>query len=320
MSTAVELVDVHTALGGAPVLRGVSCVVPTDGITVMLGPSGAGKTTCLRHIAGLLIPDEGDVLVEQQSRLQLRWGEHLALSRRFGVLFEGGAMWGSLTVADNLVYQLRALTDLPEDVLRARALERLREVGLAKHSDVLPGQLSVGMRTRAALARALVSDPDFAVLDSVGTGVDPVRLGRLCTLIRWHRDTLGGSYLVTTHDMEVARRLADHVIVIWDGEVIEQGPAEAVFASPRPDVRQLLAGETHGPLALRTTERSTPPSQLPGEQWMELPIELATLVTLVAITGSSLFFGTRSPFEVALVAFLWCASATLIAKRLRRER
>lgn len=176
---ALELVDVHKELGGEAVLRGVSFTAPADAITVLLGPSGVGKTTCVRIVAGLLVPDHGDVRVDGRSRLALRKAEHLALARRFGVLFQADALWGSLTVAENLMHQLRALSDVSDEALRERALARLRDVGLAAHAEAMPDQLSTGMRTRVALARALVSDPDVALLDSIDHGIDPVRLGRL---------------------------------------------------------------------------------------------------------------------------------------------
>jgi phospholipid/cholesterol/gamma-HCH transport system ATP-binding protein len=324
---AIELIDVQTALDGTWVLRGVSFGVPAGRITVLLGPSGVGKTTCIRHITGLLAPDRGDVLVEGRSRGHMSKEEHAALARRFGVLLQGSdmygsALWGSMTVLENLMFQLRALTDLPDDELREHALERLSEVGLADHADQLPANLSAGMSTRAALARALVSDPEFAVLDSFDEGVDPVRLGRLCELIRWHHDKLGGTYLIATHDMDVTRRLADHVVVLWDGCVIEEGPTEQVFGSSRPEVRQFVTGATEGPLRLHS---ETPASQElrpspPGEAGMHIPIPLATAVTLVVVTGSVLVLGSGQPIAVVILVLTWVGAAVLVAVRHARSR
>jgi phospholipid/cholesterol/gamma-HCH transport system ATP-binding protein len=323
---AIELIDVHTALAGTWVLRGVNFGVPADRITVLLGPSGVGKTTCIRHITGLLAPDLGDVLVEGRPRSNMRKAEHSALARRFGVLLQGSgmhgsALWGSMTVLENLMFQLRELTDLPEDELREHARERLREVGLAEHADVLPANLSAGMSTRAALARALVSDPEFVVLDSFDEGVDPVRLGRLCELIRWHHDKLGGTYLIATHDMDVTRRLADHVVVLWDGCVIEEGPTEQVFGSSRPEVRQFVTGATEGPLSLhsgRPAGLQARPSS-PGEAGMHVPIPLATAVTLVVLTGIVLVLGS-GPIEVAILVLTWVGAAVVLALRHARPR
>jgi phospholipid/cholesterol/gamma-HCH transport system ATP-binding protein len=321
---AVELIDVHTAFDGTWVLRGVNFGVPAGQITALLGPSGVGKTTCIRHITGLLAPDQGDVIVGGRSRAAMRKDEHAALARRFGVLLQGSgmygsALWGSMTILENLVFQLRSLTDLPDDEVRRRALERVREVGLADHADMLPEHLSAGMSTRAALARALISDPEFAVLDSFDEGVDPVRLGHLCELIRWHHDKVGGTYLIATHDMDVTRRLADHVIVLWDGCVIEQGPTAQVFGSSLSEVRQFVTGATEGPLKLHSERPAIPQSRpaRPGETGMHLPIWLATAITLIAITGVVLVFGDGQPIEVAILVVTWVAAAALLAMRAR---
>jgi phospholipid/cholesterol/gamma-HCH transport system ATP-binding protein len=323
---AIELIDVHTAFDGSWVLRGVNFGVPAGRITVLLGPSGVGKTTCIRHIAGLLAPDRGDVIVEGSPRSNMRKDEHAALARRFGVLLQGSgmygsALWGSMTVLENLMFQLRSLTDLPDGELRDHARERLRDVGLADHADVLPANLSAGMSTRAALARALVSDPEFVILDSFDEGVDPVRLGRLCELIRGHHHRLGGTYLIATHDMDVTRRLADHVVVLWDGQVIEEGPTEQVFGSSLPEVRQFVTGDTAGPLQLHSEQPASPafrPSP-PGEAGMHIPIWLATAVTLVAVTASVLVLGSGRPIELVILVLTWVAAAVLLAVRHTRS-
>jgi phospholipid/cholesterol/gamma-HCH transport system ATP-binding protein len=268
------------------------------------------------------VPDRGDVIVEGRSRVNMRKDEHAALARRFGVLLQGSgmygsALWGSMTVLENLMFQLRSLTDLPDDELREHALERLREVGLADHADLLPANLSAGMSTRAALARALVSDPEFAVLDSFDEGVDPVRLRRLCELIRWHHDKLGGTYVIATHDMDVTRRLADHVVVLWDGRVMEEGPTEQVFGSGRSEVRQFVTGATDGPLSLHSEQPASQefrPSP-PGEAGMHIPIPLATAVTLIVITGIVVVMGSGQPIEVVILVLAWVGAAVLLAVR-----
>jgi phospholipid/cholesterol/gamma-HCH transport system ATP-binding protein len=324
---AVELIDVHTAFDGTWVLRGVNFGVPAGRITVLLGPSGVGKTTCIRHITGLLAPDRGDVIVAGRSRAAMRKPEHAALARRFGVLLQGSgmygsALWGSMSILENLMLQLQSLTDLPDTALREHALERLREVGLADHADMLPAKLSAGMCTRAALARALVSDPEFAVLDSFDEGIDPVRLAHLCELIRWHHDKLGGTYVIATHDMDVTRRLADHVIVLWDGRVIEEGPTEQVFGSGLSEVRQFVTGATEGPLTLhdeRPAIQESRPSP-PGEAGMHIPLPLATAVTLIVVTASVLVLGNGQTIELAILVLAWVGAAVLVAVRHSRPR
>jgi hypothetical protein len=178
------------------------------------------------------------------------------------------------------------------------------------------------MSTRAALARALVADPEFAVLDSFDEGVDPVRLGLLCELIRWHHDKLGGTYLITTHDMDATRRLADHVVVLWDGSVIEEGSPEQVFGSGVAEVRQFVTGATEGPLTLHSEQPALPQLRRhpPGEAGMHIPIWLATAVTLILITGIVLVLGSGQPVEVAIVVLVWVGAAVLLAVRYGRTR
>lgn len=344
---AIELIDVHTALGGFEVLRGVNFAARAGRVTVMLGPSGVGKTTCLRHVVGLLAPDEGDVLIEGRSRLRMRKPARLALSRRFGVLLQGSglygsALWDSMTVEENLRHQLGAQRpDLSEAALTRQCAERLGEVGLVDSAALMPAALSGGMRRRVGLARALVADPDFAVLDSLELGVDPVRLAGLCRMIAGHQARTGATYLIATQKIDVARRLADDVIVLWAGRVLAEGPAEEVLSSARPEIEQLVRGSEEGPLGLagegpfagegplagegRPAEALRPSHPPHAEHGFELPLPLVAVVTLVAITASAVWLGGGHPFELAIVAAIWLVTATLLALRhrqatLRRRR
>jgi phospholipid/cholesterol/gamma-HCH transport system ATP-binding protein len=332
---AIELIDIYTELGGERVLRGVSFGAPRDQITAILGPSGVGKTTCLRHVLGLLPPDQGDVLVEGRSTLTMRKGARLALSKRFGVLLQGSgvfgsALWEDMTVLENVVFQLNSLTDgLTEPELRRRALEHLHDVGLAAEADMHPAELSAGMRRRVALARALVSEPDFAVLDSFELGVDVVRLRGLCDMIESRHQQLGGTYLLATQSMEVARRLADQIVVLWEGRVIEQGPAGEVLESLQPEVKQLISGSTDGPLGMHgDVRRHTPqaqshshsrPMELPTEKDLELPIPLAAILILTAVTGSAVIFDHAGPIQLSVLAVVWLVAGVFLVLRYRRS-
>lgn len=326
---AIELIDVHTALGGDWVLKGVSFAAAQGRITVMLGPSGVGKTTCLRHIVGLTAPDAGDILVEGRSALQMRKAQRLALSNRFGVLLQGdgvygSALWDSLTVQENLLHQLRSQRDLAEDALRERCEQRLQEVGLAASAKMMPLTLSAGMRRRVALARALIADPDFAVLDSFELGVDPVRLAGLCSLLTRRHTEAGGTYLIATQSMEVARRLADDVVVLWGGRVIEAGPAEAVLGSHRPEVEQFVSGAISGPLGFSGEGRSSaerlPRHPAPAEDGYEIPLWLAGIGVVVALTASALVLGHGRPLALAVTVVGWAVLAALLVLRLRARR
>jgi phospholipid/cholesterol/gamma-HCH transport system ATP-binding protein len=327
---AIELIDVHTELGGTPVLRGVSFAALPGRITVLLGPSGVGKTTSLRHVVGLLTPDRGDVLVEGRSTLTMSNAKRLALSRRFGVLLQGSglygaALWESMTVEENLMHQLQAQVDWGEEELYRRSRERLREVGLADSAQLTPADLSAGMRRRVALARALVADPDFAVLDSFELGVDVVRLMGLCDVIRRRHEEIGGTYLIATQNMEVARRLADDVVVLWAGRVIEEGPADGVLASTRSEVHQLVNGTLEGPLGMagegRVAGQPFPRSTGHAEEGFDIPVPAAAFALLVVVSASALVLGGGQPLELAIVVGAWVASAALLALRqLRRRR
>jgi phospholipid/cholesterol/gamma-HCH transport system ATP-binding protein len=328
---AIELIDVHTELGGTPVLRGVSFAALPGRITVLLGPSGVGKTTSLRHVVGLLTPDRGDVLVEGRSTLTMGNAKRLALSRRFGVLLQGSglygaALWESMTVEENLIHQLHAQVDWGEEELYRRSHERLREVGLADSARLTPAELSAGMRRRVALARALIADPDFVVLDSLELGVDVVRLMGLCDVIRRRHEEIGGTYLIATQNMELARRLADDVVVLWAGRVIEEGPADEVLASTRSEVHQLVTGAEQGPLGMAGEVHFTgqgqpyPRSTGHAEEGFDIPLPAAVFALLVVVSASALVLGGRQPVELAIVVAAWVVSAALLALRTLRRR
>jgi phospholipid/cholesterol/gamma-HCH transport system ATP-binding protein len=331
---AIELIDIQTELSGTPVLKGVSFAAERNRITVLLGPSGVGKTTCLRHIVGLLTPDRGDVLVDGRSTLTMRKAARLELSKRFGVLLQGSgvfgsALWESMTVEDNLVLQLGSLVKLPEPELKRRAFECLHEVGLASAAEQFPSELSAGMRRRVALARALVAEPEFAILDSLELGVDVVRLRGLCDLIFRRHEQYGGTYLIATQSMDLARRLADDIVVLWDGAVIEAGPADEVLLSLRPEVAQLISGSVAGPLGMApereheqvwTPERMRAIPASPVEQGLDIPVPLAAFALLMVISGSALWLGGGNTAELLIVAAVWAAATVLLVRRWRRAR
>jgi phospholipid/cholesterol/gamma-HCH transport system ATP-binding protein len=257
----------------------------------------------------------------------MRKSDRLALSRRFGVQLQGSgvygsALWESMTIHQNLLVQLSAQRDWEEEALYRRCDERLREVGLADSAQLAPSQLSAGMRRRAALARALVADPEFAVLDSFELGIDVVRLTGLVQVIRRRHEQLGGTYLIATQDMDVARRLADDVVVLWDGRVIEEGPAEEVLASAGPEVHQLVSGSVEGPLGLsgdgRVPGQSFPRPPRHAEHGFDIPLPVAAFAVLVVITASVLVLGGAQPLELAFVIGAWVVAAALVA--LRRAR
>jgi len=249
-ATAIEFVDVHKAFGRNEVLRGVDMALPDGRISMILGPSGTGKSVCIKHMVGLLRPDAGDVRVHGASVPAMDDAQLNAMRRRFGVLFQDGALFGSMNLFDNVAFPLRQHTDKGEEEIAEIVLRRLREVGLEGAADRMPNQLSGGMRKRAGFARALVLEPDIVLFDEPDSGLDPVRTALLCELIREIHAEHGGAYVVITHDILSARRLAEHIAVLWRGRIVQEGPAEELFASEDRFVRQFLAGESSGPLGM----------------------------------------------------------------------
>ena len=247
---AIRFVDVHKSFGRNAVLRGVDLALPDGQISMILGPSGAGKSVCIKHIVGLLLPDRGDVLVHGQSVPRMGDAALNAMRRRCGVLFQDGALFGSMNLFDNVAFPLRQHTDKGEDEIAEIVMRRLREVGLEGAAERMPNQLSGGMRKRAGFARALVLDPDIVLFDEPDSGLDPVRTALLCELIKEIHAENGGAYVVITHDILSARRLAEYMAVLWQGRIVEAGPAAALFESDDEFVRQFLSGASSGPLGM----------------------------------------------------------------------
>jgi phospholipid/cholesterol/gamma-HCH transport system ATP-binding protein len=247
---AIEFIDVVKAFGRNRVLNGLNLGIPEDQISMIIGPSGTGKSVCIKHMVGLLYPDEGDVLVHGESVPNMADEELFEMRKKFGVLFQDGALFGSMNLYDNTAFPLRQHTDKSEDEIRDIVMRRLKEVGLAGAQEKMPNELSGGMRKRAGFARALVLDPDIVLFDEPDSGLDPVRTALLCELIQEVHEENGGAYVVITHDIMSARRVADHIAVLWKGRIVESGPASELFNSDNQFVRQFLSGEAQGPLGM----------------------------------------------------------------------
>lgn len=247
----IEFRDVRKSFGANHVLNGLTMAIPADEITMIMGPSGTGKSVCISHAVGLLRPDSGDVLVGGRSVPSMSDDDLFTMRKdHFGVLFQDGALFSSMTVADNVAFPLRQNSNKSEDEIQAIIERRLAEVGLADAADLYPPALSGGMRKRAGFARALATDPDVLLIDEPDSGLDPVRCALLCELIKDVHSANGGTYIVVTHDMLSARRIADHICVLWKGKLVQSGPAHEVLESDDPFVKQFLNGESLGPLTM----------------------------------------------------------------------
>ena len=247
---SIRCTDVHKRLGGVSVLNGLTVAIPDNTITVVLGPSGTGKSVLIKHLIGLMFPDSGDVVVHGEHVPTLTMPKLLALRQRIGVLFQDGALFGSMSVFDNVAFPLRQHTDQSEAQIAKTVTERLTDVGLADAMDDAPSQLSGGMRKRAGFARALVMEPDVVIFDEPDSGLDPVRTALLCELIQEMHSIHGGTYIVVTHNIASARQIGEYIAVLWKGRIVEAGDAERMFSSENAFVRQFLSGSAEGPLTM----------------------------------------------------------------------
>jgi len=249
--SAIEFVDVHKTFGNNRVLDGLSMEIPEGKISMLMGPSGTGKSVCINHMVGLMLPDSGDILIEGESVPQMTMPQLREMRRqKFGVLFQDGALFSSMSLFDNVAFPLRQMTNTPASEVAEIVMRRLGDVGLTDAVDSLPAELSGGMRKRAGFARALVMDPHIVLFDEPDSGLDPVRCALLCELIQEVHEHSGGTYVVVTHDMLSARRIGEYLCILWRGEVVEQGSAVQVFNSENEFVRQFLAGDAIGPLGM----------------------------------------------------------------------
>ncbi len=247
---SIRCTDVHKRLGGVSVLNGLTLAIPDNTITVVLGPSGTGKSVLIKHLIGLMFPDSGDIVVHGEHVPRLTMPKLLALRQRIGVLFQDGALFGSMSVFDNVAFPLRQHTDQSEVEISKTVTERLTDVGLADAMDDAPSQLSGGMRKRAGFARALVMEPDIVIFDEPDSGLDPVRTALLCDLIQEMHQIHKGTYIVVTHNIASARQIGEYIAVLWKGRIVEAGDAERMFSSDNAFVRQFLSGSAEGPLTM----------------------------------------------------------------------
>ncbi len=254
---AIELTGVFKRFGAAEVLHGVDLTVPAGEITVLLGPSGAGKTVTINHIVGLIQPDRGTVEVEGRNLRRVSDVQLNEIRRRMAVVIQGSlpftcGLFFSLNVYENVAFGLRQRNRRwSEARVNEATMTHLEMVGLRDRAEAMPDQLSAGMCKRVAIARALALEARIVIVDDFDSGIDGVRLGLLCEMLSDVQSESGATFLVTTHNMTAAKRLANHVAVIDTGRIVQSGPAAEVLGSEEPLVRQLVTGATTGPIQLR---------------------------------------------------------------------
>jgi phospholipid/cholesterol/gamma-HCH transport system ATP-binding protein len=246
----VEVTDLHKAFEGRAVLEGVTCQIPAGKISVVMGPSGTGKSVLLRHVVGLLYPDSGDIRVAGKSVPDLSENELLELRRNVGMLFQDGALFSSMNLYDNVAFPLRQHTKKSEKDIKEIVMQRLDEVGLRESVTKMPNELSGGMRKRAGFARALVLEPELLLFDEPDSGLDPVRTALLCDLIKEIQQKYKATGVVISHDIKSCFNIGDHIILLYGGKVVEQGSKQELQRSTNPFTQQFIQGAVDGPLGM----------------------------------------------------------------------
>ena len=255
--SAIGIKQLTKSFGPQTVLEDITFDIPKGKITLILGPSGTGKSVFLKHLVGLLKPDRGQVWVGDKNVPALSEKELYEVRRKFGVLFQDGALFGSMNIYDNVAFPLREHTRKSEKEIRDIVSEKLAMVGLTGAEKKLPGEISGGMKKRAGLARALVLSPEIILFDEPDSGLDPVRTAFLNELILDLNPKLGSTFVVVTHDIATAKRVADYIGMFYRRNLVQFGPAKDMFSSDIPVVRQFLAGATEGPIGMSEEKDAT---------------------------------------------------------------
>ncbi len=268
MGVEIEIKDLTKSFGKQLIWGDVSLTVPAGEICVMLGPSGTGKSVLLKTIIGLLKPDSGSVVIQGTDIASCPEKELYEIRKLFGVLFQDGAMFGSMTLYDNIAFPLREHTKKTESEVRDVVMEKLDLVGLLGTEDKLPGEISGGMRKRAGLARALVLDPEIVLFDEPDSGLDPVRTSFLNQLIVDLNAQIDATFLIVTHDVNTARKVPDNIGLLYHKHLAMFGPREMLLSSEEPVVRQFLNAQVVGPIGMSEEKDA---DELESEKDMELP-------------------------------------------------
>jgi phospholipid/cholesterol/gamma-HCH transport system ATP-binding protein len=240
----IKIVELFRSFNGLPVLNGINLEVPKGKITVVIGKSGAGKSVLLKHVAGLLKPDRGRIFINGTDLTRARGRELLDIKKRFGVLFQGGALFDSLTVLENVAFPLREKTSLAEEEILQRSRKRLAQVNMPPESEIkYPDEVSGGMKKRVALARALVQEPEILLFDEPVTGLDPPMMNTVFHLITKTHQENGYTGLVVSHDIPAVFQIADFVAMLHKGHIAACGTPAEIQQNQDPEVQSFLRGE-----------------------------------------------------------------------------
>ena len=268
MGVEIKVDDLTKSFGKQLIWGDVSLTIPAGEICVMLGPSGTGKSVFLKTLIGLIKPDKGSILIEGTDIASCSEKDLYEIRKLFGVLFQDGAMFGSMNLYDNVAFPLREHTKKSESEVRDVVMEKMDLVGLVGAEDKLPGEISGGMRKRAGLARALVLDPEIVLFDEPDSGLDPVRTAFLNQLIVDLNAQIDATFLIVTHDINTARTVPDNIGLLYHRHLAMFGPREMLLSSEEPVVRQFLNAQKVGPIGMSEEKDA---DELAAEQGQELP-------------------------------------------------
>lgn len=247
----IKVVDLYKSFNEYKVLNGVNLTVKDGQATALIGGSGQGKSILLKHIIGLIKPDRGRIFINNQDISTLRGRLLKQLKERFGIVFQGGALFDSLTVFENVAFPLREKTRLKEAAIRDKVLHELARVGLSGSENKYPAEISGGMKKRTALARCLIMKPEIVLFDEPTTGLDPLIGKAIHKLIRECQKSLNFTAVIVTHEIPAIFSIVDHVAMLFNGKIVAEGTPQEMQASNDPVVHQFIHGELEGPISVQ---------------------------------------------------------------------
>lgn len=244
----IRIVDLHKSFGSNSVLQGVYLEIEKGETMVVIGQSGSGKSVLIKHLIRLLKPDRGEIFVDEVEITRLEDEELHRVTRKFGMLFQGSALFDSMTVAQNVGFGLERYTEYNPEQIKELVAESLSKVGLRGVENLMPHELSGGMKKRVGLARAIAYGPEVILYDEPSTGIDPIRADAINDLINRMKKELRVTSIVITHDMASSYKVADRMAMLYQGQIIEIGAPEEIKNSKNPVVQQFIHGQAEGPI------------------------------------------------------------------------